>query len=108
MNKFKLWLIKKLGGYTPNEYKVVKIRYALDQEYKHVCYSRPIVTIKSSYVMNGNIINDLAPDDLENMIRYKLAKDIARQIEPDLKIKSIQSDLVPHTTFTTSIKIAKE
>lgn len=107
MNKFKLWLIKKLGGYTPNEYKAVKIKYAVDQEYKHVCYSRPIVTIKSSYVMNGNIINDLAPDDLENMVRYKLAKDIARQIEPDLKIKSTQSNILPCTTFTTSITIAK-
>ncbi len=108
MNKFKLWLIKKLGGYAPNEYENLRMRYATQYQHNIECSYQPVVTVRSIYVMNDNIINDLVPEDLENMIRYKLAKDIARQIEPDLKIKSTQSSILPCTTFTTSIKIVRE
>lgn len=78
MNRFRKWLIHKLGGYTKEEYK--KLAFS-PVEYKKI--NIKLETIKAIHYLDDYRIFNCSQDDIENYLRDMLNKKIFSYIRPE-------------------------
>ena len=119
MLRLKRWAIKKLGGYTQGELLLAKQQgVILERNRQARELVKPptlevthydITRLRAKAQVSDIIAIDIGPKDLEKMVRYQLASNLAKQLESQLELCQTNDPRYPGSIiFETELRVASK